>query len=271
MRLRRLGWAGVELESGGERVVIDMLVNPGMFEAFLGDDPDQLVEPEAGLSAALLTHLHRDHADIATIDRLLRDEAPVIRPYPAERTELDELTTGAVERELDGLRRPVRQVAANETVSLGPFQATSVEAVDGLGSPQVSWVVTDGAHTIFHGGDTLWHGRWWHIAAAHGPFDIALLPANGVVLEYPLFQPAVSVPAALTPHEAVEAARALQAATLAPIHFNATFSKEPYYRPLADAGAQAASFGEQREQRVRLLKPGQWIDLPDAEVRQEVR
>ena len=31
MRLRRLAWAAAELKSGGERLVIDMLIDPGMF------------------------------------------------------------------------------------------------------------------------------------------------------------------------------------------------------------------------------------------------
>jgi L-ascorbate metabolism protein UlaG (beta-lactamase superfamily) len=74
-----------------------------------------------------------------------------------------------------------------------------------------------------HAGDMLWHGGWWDVGAAHGPVDFAFLPANGVEVDYPHLQPAVNIPAVMTPEQAVEAARALKARTLVPIHYNRTF------------------------------------------------
>jgi L-ascorbate metabolism protein UlaG (beta-lactamase superfamily) len=74
MRLRRLGWAGIELDASGESLVVDLLIDPGFFSAFFGEPRDELVEPEPDRAcAALLTHLHRDHADIAAIERAVRD------------------------------------------------------------------------------------------------------------------------------------------------------------------------------------------------------
>lgn len=261
MRLRRLGWAGIELESGGERVVVDMLVDPGLFAGFMGEPRDELVEPDAGVRAALLTHLHRDHADPAAIGRVLADDGIVLRPPPAEITPLDEISLGATETEFAAAGLPARNVTVGETVQVGRFACTAVDAVDGLGAPQVSWVVRADDQAVLHGGDTLWHGRWWHIAHLHGPIDVACLPANGVVLDYPGYQPAVDVPAAMTAEEAVQAARALSAGSLCPIHFNSTFDKAPFYRPERDAQDRLATAGREHGVSVAFLEPGQWVEV----------
>lgn len=261
MRLRRLGWAGIELESQGERLVVDMLVDPGMFAGFMGEPRDELIEPEPGVRAALLTHLHRDHADVETIRRVLADDGVVLRPEPAEVTELDEVPLGESEAALATGELTVRALEPGDTVELGPFAVTAVDAVDGLGSPQVSWVVRADGEAILHGGDTLWHGRWWHIARQQGPIDVACLPANGVALDYPQYQPAVDVPAALTPEQAVQAARALGARALCPIHYNSTFDCPPFYRPVADPEGLLRAASEKYETPLAMLRPGEWCEV----------
>ncbi|HEV3001533.1 MAG TPA: MBL fold metallo-hydrolase [Solirubrobacteraceae bacterium] len=261
MRLRRLGWAGIELESQGERVVVDLLVDPGIFAGFMGEPRDELIEPEPGVRAALLTHLHRDHADVGTIRRVLAQDGVVLRPEPAEITELDEVPLGEAEAALGGGDLAVRTAKPGDSVELGPFTATAVDAVDGLGSPQVSWVVRADGEAVLHGGDTLWHGRWWHIARQQGPIHVACLPANGVQLDYPQYQPAVDEPAALTPEQAVKAARALGAGALCPIHYNATFDREPFYRPVDDPEGRLAAASEKYEVPVAMLRPGEWTEV----------
>ena len=71
---------------------------------------------------------------------------------------------------------------------------TALFASDGFGSPQVSWLIEADGERVIHGGDTLWHGAWWDVALAHGPIDIACLPANGAAVSFPQWQPAASVP-----------------------------------------------------------------------------
>lgn len=115
---------------------------------------------------------------------------------------------------------------------------TATFASDGPGSPQVSWLIKADGQNVFHGGDTLWHGAWWDVALAHGPIDIACLPANGVEVNFPNLQPRVAVPAVMTPEQAVEAACALQARLMVPIHYNRTFEHPEHYRPVADARTQ---------------------------------
>jgi L-ascorbate metabolism protein UlaG (beta-lactamase superfamily) len=262
MRLRRLGWAGIELEAGGTSLVIDHLVDPGIFKAFLGEPRDELIEPEPGrAAAALVTHLHRDHTDVAAIERALGGDGTVLRPAsrPAG-SELDEFATGEAEAALAGSGMDVRACAPGDSLEVGAFTVTALPASDGFGSPQVSWLVKAESMAVVHCGDTLWHGAWWEIAREHGPIDFAFLPANSAQVAYPQWQPAVSVPAVMTPEQAVEAALALQARSLVPIHYNRTFEHPEYYRPLADAGERIEQAAGARGVPVDFLEPGDWVN-----------
>ena len=263
MRLRRLGWAGLELEAGGESVVVDHVLDPRIFSAFFEEPRDEFIAPEPGRAqAALLTHLHRDHADVAAIEQAVTSGGSVLRPA-RKRVEsaLDEFATGEAETALAASGLQVRSCVPADAFEIGPFTITTLPASDGLGSPQVSWLIRADSQSVLHAGDTLWHGGWWNVPAAHGPIDVAVLPANGVEVDYPQWQPAVTVPAVMTPEQAVEAARALQARSLVPIHFNRTFEHHNYYRPLADAGQRIEELAAAREISVRFLEPGDWVDV----------
>ncbi len=73
MRIRWLGWAGVEIEADGVTVVIDPLADPGATFAPLGEEASRVtlptvVPPQAGAAVAgLVSHLHRDHADAGAL------------------------------------------------------------------------------------------------------------------------------------------------------------------------------------------------------------
>jgi L-ascorbate metabolism protein UlaG (beta-lactamase superfamily) len=264
MRLRRLGWAGIELEANGDRLVIDHLLDPGIFKSFLTEEADELVEPDRGSArAALLTHLHRDHTDVAAVERAVDPDGIVLRPTrPPEPTRLDELSCGESEEGLAASKLEVREFAPGDAVELGPFTATALFASDGLGSPQVSWLVEADGKKVFHGGDTTWHGAWWNFTAAHGHVDIACLPGNGVSVTYPGWEPAVTdAVAVMTPEQAVDAAYVLGARALLPIHFNRTFESPEYYRPVADARERIEARAAEREQEVTFADPGGWQEV----------
>jgi L-ascorbate metabolism protein UlaG (beta-lactamase superfamily) len=94
--------------------------------------------------------------------------------------------------------------------------------------------VEAGDQRVVHCGDTLFHGWWWRAALRAGPFDAALVPINGAVLDFPWRRPPSPLPGAMTPEEAAVAARALGAVRAIPMHYGA-FELEPYYRPIPDA------------------------------------
>ena len=263
MRMRRLGWAGIELEAEGEHLVIDHMLDPGRLAAFFGDQRDELLAPDPEqVCGALLTHLHRDHADVTAIRRVLSATGVVLRPPPsATGSEIDVVATGEAETAFAESHLDVRSCEVGDAHEVGPFSATALFASDGLGSPQVSWLVEAGGKRILHCGDTVWHGFWWNFALAHGPIDIACLPANGVEVSYPGWEPAASVPAVMTPDQAVEAARALQARLLVPIHYNRTFEHPEFYRPVPDARGEVEALATERGVPVRFLDPGEWVEV----------
>ena len=118
----------------------------------------------------------------------------------------------------------------------------------------VARVIESGGHRILHCGDTLWHGGWWDIARAYGPFDVAFLPINGMQQEVGRYTE-VSQPMSLTPEQAASAARILKPRLTIPIHYGS--HGNPAYREEADAEArfQKAMAGAKLE--ARILKPGE--------------
>ncbi|MEK8174328.1 hypothetical protein NKH77_51030 [Streptomyces sp. M19] len=92
----------------------------------------------------------------------------------------------------DGLETSFREhgLAADvmrpwEERELGPFHIGAGPSIDGLGDPQLCWVVECDGLRVFHGGDTMFHGFWWSIARRFGPVDIAFVPINGAVVALP--------------------------------------------------------------------------------------
>jgi L-ascorbate metabolism protein UlaG (beta-lactamase superfamily) len=263
MRVRRLGWAGVEIEQDGISIVIDYLRTFGSFEFFLGpeDDRDSLLEVESGsVSLALISHLHRDHADPEGLAAALTADGLVLRPPTVEfESPLQQLTILPTERELEETGVKTHVMTAGARYDHGPFEIHATFASDGVGAPQVGWLVKSDEGTILHNGDTLWHGHWWDIPAQHGPIDITILPANAAVTSFPPQDPPANEPACLDPDQALQAARSMKAGALMPMHFNRTFEDERFYRPLRDAREQLEAGGAD----IELLFPelGEWIEV----------
>ena len=254
MNIRRLGWAGIELESAGHTAVIDAIDDLGQLAQIVGEPRTPLLAAREGASLALVTHLHRDHTDAAAIARALDPAAGVLlRPAPATGEFLEIAAMVPAENELAGADlADVRVVEPWQTTTVGPFTATAVPAVDGFGDPQVSWIVEADGVTIFHGGDTTFHGSWWLTAMRHGPVDVAFLPCNGAVCDFPHRQPASPIPAAMTPEQAGVAASLLQAKLTVPIHYDA-IDAPPVYAPVADA---ARAFERAATTPVRVVEAG---------------
>src|SRR4051794_26794438 len=140
MKVRSLGWAGVEIEHYGQRLVIDALGDPAKV---VGGAPAPL-PPTVPISerrtavAGLLTHLHRDHADADALTEALAPGAPVLRPEPAGGYEQENLWLAQAEAELAASGLEMRTVTAWETVQFGVFRATALPAVDAIGDPQIA-------------------------------------------------------------------------------------------------------------------------------------
>jgi L-ascorbate metabolism protein UlaG (beta-lactamase superfamily) len=113
MKIRWLGWAGVEIETDGAAVVIDPLADPGATFAALGDRAEgvqlpTVVAPEAQGTAiaGLVTHLHRDHTDARALAEALADDATVHEPVWPGGSDFENLALAQANAELEqaGLR-----------------------------------------------------------------------------------------------------------------------------------------------------------------------
>jgi L-ascorbate metabolism protein UlaG (beta-lactamase superfamily) len=238
MRIRWLGWAGVEVEAEGERVVVDPLQDAGAVFSWLADrgpaiqKPD-VVAPATGAIAGFLTHLHRDHADASALESALSPDATVYEPQGFGGEGAEQLAVSQADQELAaaGLKR--QPLAAWTSVSVGPFVVTALPAVDGTGDPQVSWLIAAGDKRVLHLGDTMFHGWWWRVAERFGAPDIVLAPINGARVSFPHRRPASSIAAVMDPEQAALAGELLQADRVVPIHYGA-YAVSELYEPVPD-------------------------------------
>jgi L-ascorbate metabolism protein UlaG (beta-lactamase superfamily) len=172
MRLTWLGWAGIELATDDATLVIDPLQDAAAVFAGFGPDATatlpEVVPAAAGQAlAGLVTHLHRDHADAGALRAALADGAPVLEPEAAGGDDVENLALAQAEAELSQLER--RRMRPWESTAIGGFRITALPAVDGIGDPQVSWLVEADGARVLHLGDTMFHGYWWRIARRLGP------------------------------------------------------------------------------------------------------
>lgn len=238
MRVRRLGWASVEVHHGDDFLVIDLFLDNSPLEPFTGELHEPLLAPErAGEAlAALVTHLHADHADPAAIAAAIAPGAPVLRPRAAQGEALDTAATIGAEMAFERHVLTTEQLDPWESREIGPFTVSALPAVDGFGDPQVSWAVEAGGKRIVHMGDTIFHGSWWLIPMRVGPVDLALLPINGPLVSLPHRQPASPFVAALDPEQAATAAQIMKAPRAMPIHYDAIHKPPTYVQADDPAG-----------------------------------
>ena len=269
MRLTWLGWAGAELEADGATVVVDPLHDArAVFAPFgersAGTPAPAVVAARPGTAVAgLVTHLHRDHADATALAAALAPGAPVLEPLPGGGEAIEELALVQADHELTATGLERRRFAAWESATVGPFTLTALPASDGVGDPQVAWLVEAGDVRVLHLGDTMFHGAWWRIARRHGPFDVVLVPVNGAVVSFPNRVPASPLPVAMTPEQGAIAAQILGTRLAIPIHAEG-YEIGGIYEPVADGAARFAGAAAERGVAARILSLGETIDVAPA-------
>ncbi len=266
MRIRRLGWAGLELEADGERAVVDLFRTNAPLEPYTGPVHEPLPPPqhEGAIATALVTHLHADHCDPGAIAAALQPGGLLLRPAPAPEGGI--LENGALVYAEDGIAAhglATQVVAPWKSVTRGPFTFTAVPAVDGFGDPQVSWAIEAGGVRILHAGDTLFHGSWWLTKLRLGDFDAVFLPANGARVSLPHRQPPSPFPAAMTPEQAATAAQILGARLAVPIHYDA-INAPPLYEQVEQPAERFLAAAREAGVEARLLATGEELELAPA-------
>ena len=246
LQVRKLSWAGILIETAHTALFIDAI---GVDEK-KGEKPEVLA---TSLHAdAVITHHHGDHFDKVLLRKLLSDDGRLV----CVRAALDWVDQRNLRVQPVDMWQPVFFPPAGDDLVAFP-----VPAVDGWGSPQVSWVIDGGGVRIFHGGDTQWHADLVNVGRAYGPFDVAFLPINGASQQSGRFV-YQGIPAVLTPSQAVAAAQLLRAKAIVPIHFGG--SDPPNYIEVADPLGGLLGAAKSANIPVRVLGTGDSIHVDRA-------
>ena len=197
------------------------------------------------LDAVLLSHLHRDHADLPSLRRL-DGSTPILAP-PGAALFLAQRGFGAV-----------RELGPRGSAEVGALTVSAVEAVHGgrgsRGAGAVGFLV-EGSRRIYFAGDTdLFPGM-----AELGPVDVALLPIWG-------WGPNLG-PGHMNPERAARAAALIEPRVVVPIHWGTLYPwRLERVRPGPLTGPpRAFAYWLQRlapQVELRVLEPGESTSLP---------
>ncbi len=241
-----LGHATVLLEIDGVRVLTDPVlgerIGPLVRIAGAAD-----VGAVGRVDCVLLSHLHADHTDPATLRRLAR-HGPVLAPAPAARW----LHRVGVS--------DVREMRPGDELSIGALRVIATPASHdrrrwrfGPAADPVGYVVR-GSVSAYFAGDT---DLFAEMANLHGSLNLALLPVWG-------WGPDVG-PGHLDPERAARAAAIISPAVAIPIHWG-TFALPRPLRRSADPEWPARQFAALADRyapsvEVRVLTPGEQTEL----------
>lgn len=239
MRIQRMQWAGVLLDDYEKVIMIDPVFK-SFNEDFFGEPREQFYDFKEFKKpdTILITHLHSDHFDPGTILQSFGENCNLVVPKVC----VDEVKTHGFKK--------VTGLEIGDSIKIGEFELFAEISVDGLGDPQVSWVIKNKEKTYIHCGDTLWHGHWWRIAKQYGPIDIAFLPINAAIIQDEDMVPS-NQPICLSPEQAISAATILNVKFLIPIHFGA-FHNPPNYNQTEYPLERLVK--NDKEQKVKVLK-----------------
>jgi L-ascorbate metabolism protein UlaG (beta-lactamase superfamily) len=239
LQVRKLSWAGVLVETDNTSLYIDVVD----VDEKKGEKPDVLLASHK--ANAVITHPHGDHFDKVLLNKLLGNTGRLI----CQRAALDFVDQRVLRVQPVDMWQPVFFPLDSDDLVAFP-----IPAVDGWGTPQVSWVIDGGGVRIFHGGDSQFHADLVNIGRAYGPFDVAFLPINGASQNSGRFV-YQGIPGVMTPSQAVAAAQLLHAKVIVPIHFGG--SDPPTYIEVADPLGDLQRTAKAANIPVRVLGTGE--------------
>lgn len=231
----------------GTRLLTDPVLRPRI-GPLLRHGPLPPPQMTSGIDAVLISHLHHDHADLASLRRLGR-EVPLLVP-PGSR--------GFFERHGFG---DVTELAPGDASAVGGLTVTAVEADHdggrrrGAGEVEPVGFLVEGSRTVYFAGDTDLFAGMEGLAPR---LDLALLPVWG-------WGPTLGA-GHLDPAGAARAAALLSPRLAIPIHWGTLYPLGLAHLrpgrlklPAREFAARAAELAPQVETRV--LSPGESTSL----------
>lgn len=253
-RITFVGHATTLIELDGVRVLTDPVLrrNVGPLHRRV---PRPAIGPLADPDVILISHLHLDHFDPASL-RLFRRDTPVVVPL-----------RGRLSLAWRGFRN-VTELEPGQRVRVGAVQIVAVPAKHrgtrhplSARTPSLGYVVS-GSRSVYFAGDT---GLFSGMAGLWPGLDVALLPIAGLGPRLPEFKH-------LSPRLALRAVELLRPRLVVPIHWGTyqlpgtqllRLGPDPHRLAPAVFAMHAAGLGP--GVRVVMLHPGEGLDL-DAEL-----
>jgi L-ascorbate metabolism protein UlaG (beta-lactamase superfamily) len=246
--IQYVGHATVLVDLGGVRLLTDPLLRNRVahLRRAAKVDPTSL----RGVDAVLISHLHYDHLDLPSLQRLGR-EMPVVAPRGS----------AALIRRKAGVKN-VLELGAGEQIEIGTVTVRATKADHDTGrlplgtkAEPLGYVIEGDSRSVYFAGDT----DLFDEMAALAPVDIALLPIWG-------WGPTMG-PGHMDPTRAAQAAALLRAHTAIPIHWGTYYpihlgvQGPPGFLSIPPALFEAAIRQHSSETTVRVLSPGEQAEI----------
>ncbi len=252
-RIVFLGHATVLIELNGVRLLTDPVLRDRVAHLRRQVPPVEQSVPSdaAGPDAVLISHLHYDHLDLASL-RLLGLDTPLLVPAGAGAWLRRPGFTGVTELSV-GVRR--RTSVRSGSARSRPATMAAAAGPRGLRAETLGYVVTWAARTVYFAGDTALFEGMSNLAPS---LDVALLPVAG-------WGPTLG-PGHMDPLDAARAAGLIRPRLAIPIHWGTLL-------PIGIAGRHRDRLGDPPRQfaehvaslapdvEVRILEPGQETTL----------
>ncbi|WP_331766324.1 MBL fold metallo-hydrolase [Embleya sp. NBC_00896] len=250
------GHATTLVEIEGRRVLFDPVWSDRV-------SPSQLVGPRRlhpmpvplatlpTLDAVVISHDHYDHLDRATVRALTATQtAPFLVPLGIgahlERWDVPASRIIELDWEEDAVVAGLRFTAT----AARHFSGRTLRRNDTLWG---SWVVQGAQRRVFYAGDSGYFDGYARIGAAHGPFDLTLIPIGAYSPNWPDIH--------MNPEEAVTAHLDLGGKLLLPVHW-ATFNLAPH--PWAEPVDRLWLEAKAKDVHLAIPLPGDRVDAGDA-------
>ncbi|MFC5061890.1 MBL fold metallo-hydrolase [Actinomycetospora atypica] len=247
------GHASTLLEVDGRRVLVDPVWSRRT-SPVPGFGPERLHEfavavDELGeIDVVLLSHDHYDHLDRATVTRLARRTGAVF---------VAPLGVGAHLRAWGVAAARIVEADWDDAVGVVGLTFTCLEArhFSGRGlrrntTQWAAWKVAGPGHTVYVAGDTGPTTAHARAGAAHGPFDLTLMPVGA----YADIWPDVHT----TPEQAVAGHVDLGGRVMLPVHW-ATYALG--FHPWDEPGERTLRAAAEHDVVLALPRPGERLDL----------